>query len=348
MSTLTTKHETNYIIRKKRLFLALLGITISLVSLGFAFRDIDTKQLVATLCRSELLFSIPLLMAYGMFYWLKAIRWCLLLQPIKHTTTREIFSPMMMGFFANNILPAHLGEFVRMYLGAKILKLSNSQVLATIVLERILDILIIILLLGMVLITEGRLPAFFVNLGYLATIAGIISLILIFFYVRWNLLFLGAISKCLKNFPKNISDIIIRQFELATTGIYSVKSSSLLARIVATSLLQWFFMGGCIYFSLLAVGIILPFSASLLVLSCMVFAVIIPSAPGFFGIIQIAFLLSLRPFDIDDGTAIAASIYFHIFTFMSVTLLGFYLMHAMGFKFRELKKASNAAETEAH
>ena len=46
---------------------------------------------------------------------------------------------MMIGFMGNNLLPAHLGEFIRMFLGARLLKLAPSQLLATLVLERMFD-----------------------------------------------------------------------------------------------------------------------------------------------------------------------------------------------------------------
>ena len=46
-------------------------------------------------------------------YWLKAMRWCDLLAPVYETRTAEAYPVMMTGFFANNFLPAHLGEFVR-------------------------------------------------------------------------------------------------------------------------------------------------------------------------------------------------------------------------------------------
>ena len=74
-------------------------------------------------------------------------------------------------------------------------------------------------------------------------------------------------------------------------------------------------MGVTIYFSLVAVNITAPFSASLVVLAFIVFAVIIPSTPGFFGTIQLAYMLALKPFGITETDAIAASVFFHIITY---------------------------------
>ena len=54
----------------------------------------------------------PMLAAYALYYWVKAVRWRFLLLPIRDATSHALFRPMMIGFFGNNVLPAHLGGAV--------------------------------------------------------------------------------------------------------------------------------------------------------------------------------------------------------------------------------------------
>ena len=100
------------------------------------------------------------------------------------TNAATIFTPMMIGFFANNILPARLGEFVRMYLGARSLNLSNSQVLATIIMERVFDILTIVIYLGIAILLDHNTPPLLLSAGYTATILALSLILCIVIFFR--------------------------------------------------------------------------------------------------------------------------------------------------------------------
>ena len=115
------------------------GVGLSIGCLYIALRGTDLRAIGSTLAGAHLWFVLPLVAAQVLFYALKAWRWRLLLKPIQSTPTRKLVAPMMIGFMGNNLLPAHLGEFIRMFLGARLLKLAPSQLLATLVLERMFD-----------------------------------------------------------------------------------------------------------------------------------------------------------------------------------------------------------------
>lgn len=70
----------------------------------------------------------------------------MLLSPLLFLTYKQVFPAMMIGFASNNILPAHLGEFVRMQLLSKQFVLSKVAIITTIVIERLFDLLSILFL----------------------------------------------------------------------------------------------------------------------------------------------------------------------------------------------------------
>jgi uncharacterized protein (TIRG00374 family) len=321
-----------------------LGILITVVSLWFALAYVNIVDIYLQLTHSHALFSIPLLISFSLYYWIKAIRWQQLLKPVIDTKAATIFSPMMIGFFGNNILPARLGEFIRMYLGAKRLNIRKSQVLATIILERIFDILTIVILLGLTVITSDSVPGILVSAGYSAAIIGGGLLLCLSFYVLRTATFLALSNKLLFFTSEKIKHAILHHLEIGSTGLNAIRDVGLLAKIIITSFAQWACMGFTIYFSLLAVDISASITASLVVLSLTVFAVIIPSSPGFFGPIQLAYMLALKPFGVTASDAFAASVFFHVITYFSVVILGFYLLHRAGYTVKTLKEESSHTE----
>jgi len=321
----------------------MLGVIISVISLWLAFRHSNVDDFITTLARVHYWMALPMLITYGLFYGLKVLRWKFILQPIKRTRIKDLFSSMMLGFFGNNVLPAHMGEFIRMYIAAKDLELSNTQVLATLVLERIFDILSIVVILLVVLSFGVDLSDDLENAGLYASIIAFVFITGITLSVVWTSSCLFIIEKILFWLPEKIRDRILKHIKLAMESFHAIKSPSLLLAIIATSLLQWLFMGATIYIALLSVDISASLAACFVVLSFTVFAVIVPAAPGFFGTIQLAFVLSLMPFGISEVNAIAASISFHVITYFSVLFLGFYLLHRRGFSIKTLTQDSQTA-----
>ena len=79
----------------------LLGILISVVSLWVTLTYVDIHEIYTLLVHSHGLMAIPLIAAFSLYYWIKAIRWQQLLHPMTITKVATIFTPMMIGFFGN-------------------------------------------------------------------------------------------------------------------------------------------------------------------------------------------------------------------------------------------------------
>ncbi len=330
---------------KRSKLLLIIGIAVTLLALWFSVRDINIEILSQTLVKTEIWLTIPFLITFSAYYWLKAVRWQLLLRPIKHTSSAELFSPMMLGFFGNNILPAHLGDFVRMYLVAKKLSIRNTEVLATIIMERIFDILSIVVMLLFIMLSGMVVPENLTKAAYLATSAGLLLLLTVIIAVIWPKQFISFTNKLLFFLPTHFRDKLCEHLQLGFNGLHSLKSPNLLLGITITSIFQWFLMGVTIHIALLAVGSASTIMASFTVLVFTIFAVMVPAAPGFFGTIQLAFVLALRPFGISENDAIAASIVFHTVTYFSIIILGIYLLHQMGYNLKRFVKDSESSKS---
>jgi hypothetical protein len=64
-----------------------------------------------------------------------------------------------------------------------------------------------------------------------------------------------------------------------------------------------------------------------------VVGITLPSSPGYFGNIQLAYVLALKPFGIDAGSAIAASLFFHALAYPAVVIVGLIYLRTQGARF---------------
>ncbi|RLS41802.1 MAG: UPF0104 family protein, partial [Planctomycetota bacterium] len=142
---------------------------------------------------------LPLLLVMlAAFYTLKAYRWKLLLSPLgEYRTWGDCFGPMLSGFAVNNVLPARIGEIVRVLVFARRTAQPIASVFTTVALERILDTLAILLLLGVGLVSlpnmsdDMRKPALVVGGVVLLGVVGAVC------FLIWTSTFIRLIDGAL-------------------------------------------------------------------------------------------------------------------------------------------------------
>jgi len=110
--------------------------------------------------------------------------------------------------------------------------------------------------------------------------------------------------------------------ETAMLALSSVRSTARLAALAVNSLVQWTLMAGMVWLSLLAFGESVSAAAAVVVLTVTVLAVALPSAPGYVGAIQAAFVFALQPFGVGDAIAFAASVFYLVCQWVPVTAIG--------------------------
>jgi uncharacterized protein (TIRG00374 family) len=128
--------------------------------------------------------------------------------------------------------------------------------------------------------------------------------------------------------------------------MHSMKSIRLVIRTIALSLLQWILVGLAIYAALMSVGIDISLSGAVVTLAATVLAVSLPAAPGFFGTIQLAFVLALIPYGVSESDALAGSVIFHIISYLYVMLSGVIALHQLNMRISDLAPAADDAGHE--
>ena len=118
----------------KKLLTTFLVVAVTALLLAYSLWHVDLTALGTVLAAADYGYAAPFLATLTLFFWLKAWRWTLILEPLGHYSVRQVSPTMMIGFAANNVLPAHLGEIVRSLWFARQHQVRVSSVLVSLVL----------------------------------------------------------------------------------------------------------------------------------------------------------------------------------------------------------------------
>ncbi len=324
---------------KRQLALFALGLAFGAGFLALALRDTDSEQIFTALGRADWWLTLPFLLALFLFYWVKTWRWRILLGPSLATRTATLFPAVMIGYAGSTVLPMQLGEVLRIYVTSRRHDLAASTVLATIALERIFDLLTILVLLGVTLLFENTAAPVLREAGYVVAAIALTAVAFTTLIIGWSRQFLALAGRLAGVLPEAIRERVMGQVRAGTATLATMRDPRLLAAVSATSFLQWVFMWLCCYLSLAAFDLDVPISAAYVVLSTTIVAVTFPSSPGFVGNIQFAYTLALTAYGVSAPQAFAASVYYHTLAYLSVLIVGGYCFLASGYSLRQLRAA---------
>jgi uncharacterized protein (TIRG00374 family) len=281
------------------------------------------------------LFAIVILL--NLFqYVVRAWRWGILIEPIKKTALSSRLYALMIGFAANCILPARLGEIIRAnYLGQRE-HISTSSTFGTIVVERIFDglTLLLFLMIGLMGTTFSdewrsagvslRATGFFLLVAYLLLISFLIG-----FKVKAKL-FLNLLDRLLFLVPMKFRSKIIDVVWNFSLGIAMTRKPHQWVLVIFYSLLLWFASLCQIKLVELSIHLEMPLIAPFLVMAMASFGVMIPSAPGFIGTFHLSVQYAYLFYGIGKEEGLSAAILWHASFFFPTLILGllsFLLLH---------------------
>lgn len=249
-------------------------------------------------------------------------------------TYMNTFWKLCLGYFINNIFPFRLGEISRaVFMGAS-LRVNPGQILSSIFIERVFDLIILAFFLLLML-------PFVVGMTWIKTTAWLIlgvmfiGLVILFFVIKNSTPFENFLQKIGKK-SKIISKVIIpftlsllagfktlknpKQFAVGFLGVLAswlvsfVQFSLFLFILTGTS--EWWW--GAFANASLALGIALP------------------SAPAGLGIYESAIVAGLKLFNIDESLALVYALIMHISQFVLIGILGLYAISRDGYSFKNL------------
>lgn len=298
-----------------------------------ALRKISLNDLISGFSNARYWPLLPCAAIVILAHILRAIRWRLIILPVRSAALGHLFSALMIGYVVNSFTPAHLGELVRSYVLGKREGIPVIAVLASVVVERVIDIfsLLALMLLAVFLYP---FPSWVTKSGCLM-LAGSITLLLVLVMLRCypgpSLRYLAWASRFL---PGRLGNRLSEAGEGFISGIVPLKNWLDYLKVVVLSAAIWLCYGIIFHLCLFAFDFNITYGTtwltSLLLLVITTIAVVVPSSPGYVGTYHYLCQLTLAMFAVPAGQALSFAAVVHIVNFLPVTLVGIFCARREG------------------
>lgn len=299
------------------------GLALGLLLLVLAIRGVDASALRRSLTGANPWWVALGLLAVAGTVAAKVLRWRLLFYP-SHEGLRlsTLVSALLIGQTVNLLLPARLGELARAYLVAQEEKRPALSVLGTVVVEKTLDGLALLLLLGILLLLMPVPPWL--------RLSGVVAALMTGGLLAMVLLLTGARRRVIRA-SERLGQIVpvlgrLRLEERVSSlgdGLRSLRAWGIQARLLIWTAAIWILAGLTNYFVLLALRIeVPPVLASVLVLTVVHLGLAVPTSPARIGVFHYLCLLALSLLGVEESAALAFGLVLHGIVVLPVMTVG--------------------------
>jgi hypothetical protein len=283
----------------------------------------------------------------------RAWRWHYLLRPVKSIPTTTLFPITAIGYMGNNIYPARAGEVLRAIVLKKFEEVPVSASLATIVVERVFDGVV---MLGFVFLNLPELARLTVSSGFIGNIqtlalwgAGVFLGVLALFLLAamfperamWIIKWL-----CGYVIPDRFRPQVISLAENFLGGLAALRSPREVLMIFLTSVVIWLLETGKYWFVMQAFPFTVSFFTLMLMNGIVNLATTIPSAPGYVGTFDAPGIAVLSAYGVDRAIATGYTLVLHVALWVPITVIGAYYMARAGIKWDQGMREVRTKEGE--
>jgi len=314
---------------RKHLVTIVTGALISGGLLAFALWNVDFKALGAALAHARPQVAALLVVGALLTLGLRAWRWRLLLpSKAEAATLGEYFRLVTMGLAINNVLPLRLGELARALFAAEKLDLPLLTVLASILIERLLDAFTILSLFLVLSTPHAAMPwVSRMRSGLTPLWAALVAAFVVAYFIEAVLERSTALHSVLKRSPR-----LHKLFDQLMLGFKPLRSPAAAAQILACGALLWLADGGNYWLGGRAIdlGTALPYSYAMVILASAGFSTVVPTLPGYIGAFELVVSESLRPLGVTPERAFGYAVLVHMVTYLFMTSLGMWFLYREG------------------
>ena len=302
-----------------------LGILVSIGVVAWLAYTLDPLHVWDALAGANPLLVVACCATLPVTMYLKCVRWRLFFPDPERISMRGLLGALYLGYMANTVLPLRAGEILRAFLVGESERVNKSTVLATVLIEKVLDLGTMALFLFLLrfvlpLPDTANAAAWISGLGLVAAAVGLAFALAArsrairlaqWFEARLPLLKKIGASELLASF---------------LDGLGFVRKPIVLAKVVAWSIVMWTGSAVTVYLGMLALGVNQPFTVALFVLVATNLSMAVPSAPGYVGVFHGVVVASLAVFGVDENQAAASGIVMHAAIFGSFVVGGAYYL----------------------
>jgi glycosyltransferase 2 family protein len=323
-----------------------LGVLISILFVWLALRGLHLNEFWEAVKRANYIWLIPGIAVYFIGVWVRAWRWHYLLGPIKQIPTKEIFPVVTIGYMGNNVYPARAGEVLRAVVLKRKQGVSVSASLATIIVERIFDGVVMLAFVFLNLPELAKLTSssgFVGNIQQVAVIGtGVFLSALVVFLLA--AMFPHVAMKVglwfiFRLIPNRLQERVIKLSTKFLDGLASLRSPFNSLMVFLTSVIIWLLETGKYWFVMHAFDFSVSFFTLMLMNGIVNLATTIPSAPGYIGTFDAPGIAVLTAYGVEHSVAAGYTLVLHVALWLPITLLGAYYLAKEGIRWSDRIRA---------
>ena len=328
---------------KSRNLRLVIGVLISAVFIWLALRGLHLPDVWVSLRSADYVWLLPSIAVYFLAVWARTWRWDYLLRPMKQIPLRRLFPVVVIGYMGNNVYPFRAGEILRAFVLRQQEDVSMSSSLATIVVERVFDGLVMLLFV-FVALPFAPLPSDSIRLVVIIGSTVFLGALLVFFAVaavpqRFMLVTEWFVNRLL---PERLHAPILDFAHRFIIGLAALRSGRGLVMIFLTSVVIWLLETVKYWFVMHAFDFTVSFFALMLMNGVVNLATTLPSAPGYIGTFDGPGIAVLSLYGVDPAIATAYTLTLHAALWLPITLLGIYYMVRIELRWADIGRAVDA------
>ncbi len=324
--------------RVRRTIQLVAGVALSGLFLWLALKGEDWGAIRAEIARADLRW-IALTLPLGTYVlYARCQRWRILLERShgRSIAMEPIFSASAIGFMANMLLPFRVGEIARPYLVARNTGLSLTTTFATVVVERVLD-LMALAVFGIGIVMLADVPPLVVQGAKIVALLTAIAFGGAYFVTVQRRRVLPVLDLLWAKVPV-IGPVVLRLEHEFVDGMAAISDPATLLRTILWSFYIWFVIAVGFAVGFRALGIDVPFiGGGITVTTVVALAVSVPSAPAFVGQFEYGCKLALEQvYAVNGAVAISYTLLMHTAQFVTQILLGLVFLVREGLSLGDL------------
>ena len=310
----------------------LIGVVVSIGFIALALRGLELASVARYLGEANYAWLIPGILVYFLAVWARTWRWHYLLRPVKVVSLSRLFPLVCIGYFGNNVYPARIGEVLRAFGLRSMEGIPVSTSLATIIVERVFDGLVMLLFVFLALPFVGieHIPTI-----YRATIIAFsilfLAALLIFLWMALDPQRVIALYTFLADrlIPKRARPKLDALFYRFLDGLSFLRSGRDVFMVFLTSVVIWLTETVKYWFVMHAFPFSVSFIGLMLMNGVVNLATTLPSAPGYIGTFEVGARV-LEALGVDYGLAFGYTVILHAALWFPITIVGAYYAWRLG------------------
>jgi glycosyltransferase 2 family protein len=308
----------------RKILLALVGLGVGIGLFWFSSRSVDLQQVRHILLLSSWQWVVLGVVLFGVDLLVRAGRSVIIVSADGHVRYVSLFQGLIVGYAVNVLLPARLGELYRADYTARITKISRSRILGSIFVERLADLAAVLLFfiggVSTIKVADAAVERVVVVTIVVSVAAAAAACLCLSGSVRRGL-------RVLMNYlpPKILSKWLTRKV-LAAMSEFSqtvrIIHSRRMFAVLALTFFIWLFEAGSMWSVCMSVGLHLGSAELITLLGGASLSTLFPTAPGFVGSYQFAFVEILGLFNVQAPLALGAALAMQIYLMGLFAIVG--------------------------